>query len=464
MISRRHFLQQLSNITALSLLQTCSRNQVRIKEKPNIILILADDLGYNDLSCYGNREIRTPNIDKIAAQGVRFTSFYANAPECTPTRTALLTGRYQQRVGGLECALGIGNVGRYDDAIRLRQSDDLGLPVEEISLARMLKSVGYNTAMCGKWHLGYEPKFSPNDHGFDYAYYILGGSVDYFHHKEHPPIDLHSLHRNKKPIHDKGYITDRFTDEAINYIDQQSNDVPFFLYMPYNAPHSPYQGPEDFKPEILPRNSPLWRQRNGPKAVYKAMIERMDACIGRMLHKLEQKKFADNTLIVFMSDNGASRSGDNSPLNKNKGTLFEGGIRVPCTVMWPSTIPGGNLSDQPCISMDFTSSIAQIAGYIPPDSRKFDGIDILGHIVKNRPLMSRTLYWRARRGNRTQKAVRDGFSKYINDNRGDQVQEYLFDLKNDLSEQKNLLKERPDEVNRLKLLLKEWEKEVQHKR
>ena len=214
-ITRRRFLARTAGLAALSAASSgYSLSVLSSESRPNIVLIMADDLGYGDVGCYGCSDIRTSAIDSLAVEGVRFTTFYANAPECTPTRTALLTGRYQHRVGGLECALGIGNVGRYDDAIRLRQTNDLGLPAKETSIARILKSAGYATAICGKWHLGYEEKFSPNHHGFDHAFYALGGGMDYFHHVEPPPSNMHALYLNGKPVRRKGYFTDLLTDEA----------------------------------------------------------------------------------------------------------------------------------------------------------------------------------------------------------------------------------------------------------
>jgi len=269
---------------------------------------MADDLGYGDVGCYGCTDIRTPAIDKLASEGVRFTTFYANAPNCTPTRTALLTGRYQHRVGGLECALGIGNVGRYDDAIRLRETNNLGLPAEEICIARILKDAGYATAICGKWHLGYEAKFSPNNHGFDHAFYAIGGGMDYFHHVEPPPSNMPALYLNGEPIKRKGYFTDLVTDEAVQFIEQQIKDSPFFLYIPFTAPHSPYQGPSNYRPQPLPEDSDLWNQSKGPRDIYFAMIERMDQSIGKVLKKLDegsrragsQRRLGDNTLVIFM--------------------------------------------------------------------------------------------------------------------------------------------------------------------
>jgi arylsulfatase A-like enzyme len=425
---------------------------------------MADDLGYGDLGCYGCTDIRTPAVDSLATEGVRFTNFYANAPNCTPTRTALLTGRYQHRVGGLECALGIGNVGRYDDAIRLRETNDLGLPVEETTIARILKDAGYATAICGKWHLGYEAKFSPNKHGFDHAFYAIGGGMDYFHHVEPPPSSMHVLYLNGKPVKRKGYFTDLMTDEAIEFMEQQTENVPFFLYVPFTAPHSPYQGPCDFRDRALPEDSDLWDQSKGPRDIYFAMIERMDHCIGRILRKFEDLNLQNNTLVIFMSDNGASPSGSNLPFSGFKGNLFEGGIRVPCIVKWPGVLRGGTVSNQPCMTMDFSRSVVRSAGAKTPENRPFDGIDILQAVETNQPVQKRTLFWRARRAQRTRKAARDGSLKYIRLQDGDDVKEYLFDLEQDPAEENNLFSERKEDVQKLKILLSDWEEKVKHKR
>jgi N-acetylgalactosamine-6-sulfatase len=425
---------------------------------------MADDLGYDDLGCYGCKKIQSPVIDNLAEEGIRFTTFYANAPECTPTRTALLTGRYQQRVGGLECAIGIGNVGRYDDAIRLRKINDLGLVVQETTIVRLLKNAGYATAICGKWHLGYEPKFSPNNHGFDYAFYAIGGGMDYFHHVEPPPSNMHALYLNGKPVKRKGYFTDLIADKAIQFIGQQTGNTPFFLYVSFTAPHSPYQGPSDYRPQPLPENSDLWNQSKGRKEVYFAMIESMDNSVGKILRKLEEKKLVDNTLVIFMSDNGASRTGSNLPFSGHKGNLFEGGIRVPCIAKWPGVLPAGLVSKQPCMTMDFSASIIRAADVKLPLNRQFDGVDILQKIQTNAPVQKRTLFWRARRGQRTRKAVRDGSLKYIYLQNADDIKEYLFDLEQDPAEKNNLLNEREEDVKRLKMLLTKWEDKVEHKR
>ena len=463
MQTRRQFLRAASvagGSLAASLL--CGRpasaaGKTRRSKQPNIVFILADDLGYGDLACYGRADIKTPVLDGLAATGVRFTQCYANGPECSPTRTAFMTGRYQQRVGGLECAIGTGNVGRYDDAIRLRETHDLGLPVEETSIARLLKDAGYATAITGKWHLGYEPKFAPHRHGFDHAFYCIGGGMDYFHYLD--TVAGYNLFENGRPIRREGYFTDLATDEAVRFIEGHTGD-PFFLYVPYTAPHAPFQGPGDRRPDPLPLESPLWNQGQAPSDVYIAMIERMDACIGKILRTLETTGLADDTLVLFVGDNGGTASARNAPLSRAKGTTFEGGIRVPGIVRWPGHIGAGAVSDQVCITMDFSASIVRVAGAEPPANRPFDGIDILKLLEEKRPPRPRTLFWRGRRGERTRWAVRAGDLKYVRQQNETEVSEYLFDLASDIGEQHNLLAARPQEAACLKALLADWERQV----
>jgi len=467
-IARRDFLRIASfsaaSMAVPSLFCGCDSLRARAAQrtdKPNIVFILADDLGYGDLGCYGRQDIKTPVIDGIAAEGVRFTQYYSNGPECSPTRTAFMTGRYQQRVGGLECAIGTGNVGRYDDAIRLRQTNDLGLPVEETSIARMVKDAGYATAVTGKWHLGYEPKFAPHLHGFDHAFYCIGGGMDYFHYLD--TVAGYNLFLNGKPVSRKGHFTDLATDEAVKFIDKHA-DEPFFLYVPYTAPHSPFQGPDDAQPDPLPLDSPLWNQGKAPPDVYIAMIEHMDRSIGRILKTLDKHGLTENTVVIFGSDNGGTASARNAPLSRIKGSTFEGGIRVPVMARWPGVIPQGLVSDQVCITMDFSASIVRIAGATVPPGREFDGLDILRLVETGQPPRKRALFWRARRGDRTWRAVRDGDMKYIRRTDAGQSEEYLFDLKKDIGEARNLLADRPKEARRLAALLADWETQVQHAR
>jgi N-acetylgalactosamine-6-sulfatase len=445
------------------MIATVHAAEVQRREKPNIVFILADDLGYGDLGCYGCRDIRTPATDRLAAEGVRFTSYYANGAECTPTRTALMTGRYQQRVGGLECAIGVGNVGRYDDAVRLAQQHDLGLPAEQNQLVCGLKQAGYATAICGKWHLGYEDKFSPNRHGFDWAFYSLGGGMDYFHHVEDPPGYLPVLRLNGKPIERPGYFTDLVADESVRIIKEQAGK-PFFLYVPFTAPHAPYQGPNDQSPLPLPADSPLWSQSKGPPKVYAAMVERLDDALQKILSALDETGIRDRTLVVFASDNGGTASARPCGLRGLKGSTFEGGIRVPCIVRWPGVLPKGTVTEQAAMTIDLTASMLRAGGALGLPGQRLDGVDILEYLQRGRPPQPRTLFWRQRRGENAWRAVRDGNLKLVTQRQGTQTREFLFDLHRDPAEQNNLLDARPDDLARLKRLLAEWEREVRHQR
>jgi arylsulfatase A-like enzyme len=431
--------------------------------RPNVILIVADDMGLADLGCYGARDIATPAIDRLAKEGVRFTQFYSNGPECSPTRTALLTGRYQQRVGGMECALGLGGVGRYDDAIRLAAKQELGLPVAETSLARMLKSAGYATAMAGKWHLGYDNKFSPNRHGFDHAFYSLGGGMEYFHHVEDPPGFLPVLRLNEKPLQRPGYFTELVAEEAVRWLNEhtaRAPSQPYFLYLPFTAPHSPYQGPGDGGPQPLAADSPLWSQGKAPPKVYAAMIESLDRAVGRVLSVLSERKQAGNTLVLFVSDNGGTASARPTGLRANKGTTFEGGIRVPAIARWPGVLAAGAEFPHAALTFDFTASIARAAGVSPAKDRPFDGIDILRHAGAGTAPPPRTLFWRGRRAERTWRAVREGTLKYVSQQDGPKIEEWLFDLSGDTAEQHSVIQDRASDAKRLKAHLAAWEAEV----
>ena len=419
---------------------------------PNVVLILADDMGYGDLGCYGHPRARTPVIDRLALEGVRFTQHYANGPECSPTRTALLTGRYQQRAGGLECAIGTGNVGRYDDAIRLAAKRQLGLPEEQMVVPSALKRAGYACGVFGKWHLGYEPRFNPMQHGWDEFFGYLGGNVHYFDHRE--LSDLHVLFRGRLPVHAKGYMTRLITDSSINFI-ERNKDKPFFLFVSHECPHFPFQGPGDGKKLIDKTN---WTKPDAK--AYVAMLEDLDREVGRVLSALEQHQLADNTLVIFVSDNGGFAGAANmGPLRGAKSTTLEGGIRVPLIMRWPGHIRAGTTSHQVCATFDLTRSIINLAGAKVPANR-LDGFDLVKHITARKPDFARTLYWRGKRGDRTWWAVRDGDLKFVRKTEG-QTQEWLFDLSKDISEKTDLSQARPQQVARLKKLLADWEKDVQ---
>ena len=371
-----------------------------------------------------------------------------NAPECTPTRSALLTGRYQQRVGGLECAIGVGNVGRYDDAVWLQQRGELGLPVSEITVARILKDAGFDTACFGKWHLGYENKFLPGPHGFDEHFGILGGNADYFTHREADGRNV--LYHNGRPVEEKGYLTDMIAGRAVEWLSRR-REKPFFLYVPFTAPHSPLQGPGDAGRKLAPDT---WEK--GDRATYVRMVERLDEGVGAILAALRSTGVAGNTLVVFLSDNGGYGLSRNGFLRGRKSTVWEGGIRVPCLARWPGVLRPGTASGQVGVTMDLLPTILAATGVHPPPGRSLDGVDLLPVLRGEREPSSRTLFWRYKRGDIVRKAAREGDMKYIREGE----QEELYDLAADERERNNLIERSPEVVKRLRSKLSEWEKEV----
>lgn len=415
-------------------------------QRPNFVFLLADDLGSSDLGCYGCPDIRTPNLDALARRGVRFTQAYANAPECSPTRTALMTGRYQQRVGGLECAIGTGNAGRYDEAEWLAAKGQLGLPASETSIARMLRNAGYDTACSGKWHLGYSPAFSPGAHGFDESFGILGGNADYVTHTEDNGTNV--LFHNGKPVQREGYLTDLIADHALGWLKKRTAAKPFFLYVPFNAPHTPIQAPGDGP---VPDKS-KWNE--GSRETYAKMVEHMDRRIGDILAQLKSMEAASNTLVIFMSDNGGFDLSRNSPLRAGKSTCWEGGIRVPCITSWPGRIPEGKTTPQVALTMDMTAIMAAAAGVKTP--RPLDGIDLLPQITGEAKPVKRTVFWSYKRAQTRRWAAREGDWKYVSDN----GTEALHDLAKDEQEEHNVLAPEPVRARRLRDLLAAWKRDT----
>ncbi|QDT28769.1 Arylsulfatase [Gimesia panareensis] len=407
-------------------------------DHPNVIMILADDLGYGDLGCFGCRDIKTPNLDRLASQGVRLTSNYSNSSVCSPTRLALLTGRYFQRLG-LEWAVWY-------------QAPNEGLPPQESSLASILKQAGYTTALAGKWHLGYEKGWRPNQHGFDYFFGCLGGNVNYF--KHYDKTNTHDLFLDEKPLHTKGYVTDLTADYAIKFLEQMK-EKPFFLYVAFNAPHFPFQGPEDEDREFS------WHEgtRQGQ---YVLMVESLDRAVGRIVAAIDSNALRDETLIVFTSDNGGEKLARNHPLRGKKGTLWEGGIRVPAIARWPGKIPAGTATDAPVQTIDWSATVLALAGAKAPSNRPLDGVNLMPLLSGKGELANRPLFFRRaldpHRGNvKQQRAVRLGRWKYLDTPAGEQ---YLFDLDKDISEQTNLIEQDPRRAAKMASLLDQWEADV----
>lgn len=418
---------------------------------PNIIFVLVDDMGYADLGCMGARDIRTPHIDRLASEGVRFTDFYANAPVCTPTRAAFITGRWQQRIG-FEWAMGFtAEQQRRVDGKWVEEPDKLalGLPTSEITIAEMLKKAGYATGIFGKWHLGFQPEHNPTRHGFDEYFGVLLGHVDYYRYNYFD--GTYALRDGEKPVKAEGYLTDLINERAVEFVRKQAKR-PFFMYVPYNALHWPFQPPDRPEPALTKENA-----YDGDRRIYAAMLERIDAGMGMMLAELEKQGVLDNTLIVFSSDNGGERFSDNSPLFNHKQTLWEGGIRVPCLMRWPAKLPRGKVIQQPAITMDLTATFLAAAGVSPDVDHKLDGINLLPILTGQEPVKERTFCWRVSRANRQQKAIRHGDWKYVQD--GGQV-EMLFNLKEDISERRDLAYRNPGILSDLKTRLKAWEEEM----
>jgi N-acetylgalactosamine-6-sulfatase len=410
-------------------------------ERPNILFILTDDLGYGDLGCYGCDDIRTPNLDRLAAEGLRFTDHYANGSTCSPTRAAFLTGRYQQRLG-LDNALYYQETGR-------------GLPPEGRTLAHDLRDAGYATGLCGKWHLGYDHARRPLQQGFDHFFGLLGGNHHYFEHLDR--IGVHDLWAGNQPVHRDGYTTDLITQDAIQFL-RAHRQRPFFLYLAHAAPHFPWQGPEDRERVVRPKTK-SWQQ--GDRPTYAAMVERLDAGIGQVLSELDRLELRERTLVVFSSDNGGHTYSSNRPLRGEKAELWEGGIRVPCLARWPGVLTAGASTSLPCITMDWTATFRRVAG-CPVDGPDEDGIDLVPLLTGQHQPPDRPLFWRrksgpVRRVDNPGRAVRNGRWKLIETGDGTRL---LFDLVGDLGEQQNLSDQHGELVQQLSGALDAWESSV----
>jgi len=410
---------------------------------PNVVLILMDDLGYGDLGSYGVSDARTPNIDRLAREGVRLTDAYANGPVCTPTRAALITGRYQQRVG-LEWALGVAPMDR-----------ELGLAVTGTSLPALLKTNGYATGLVGKWHLGWKPEFGPLAHGFDEFYGFLSGAHDYYTTVSDGPSDLYE---NATPVEPNGYLTDEITRRGVSFIARHATG-PFFLEVAYNAVHWPFEPPDRLPaPGSVPRPLRMMPDDSVPatRQDYVKMLERADQGVGEILAALDHLGPTANTLVIFTNDNGGEWLSRNAPLYHRKGTLWEGGIRVPLILRWPGVLPAGRSSAQVAITMDLTATILVATATVTPPDYRPDGIDLLPMLKAGGSIRERTLVWRIARPGRQQHAVRSGNWKLLID--GGQL--LLFDLAEDPGERSDLAARHPDIVTRLRRLAIDWDNDV----
>jgi arylsulfatase A-like enzyme len=402
---------------------------------PNIVFILADDLGYADVACYGRPDVRTPGIDHLAATGVRFLQAYANSAVCTATRVALITGRYQYRLRvGLEEPLA-GN-------------PEVGLEPSHPTLPSLLRKAGYGTTLVGKWHLGVLPKFGPLRSGYDHFYGFRGGAVDYYSHAGSARQE--DLWDDDVPLHQAGYLTELLGNRAVEVVNGYARSrQPFMLSLHFNAPHWPWEAPGDEAESrrLQPIPGGLFDLDGGSQQTYVRMIEAMDHQIGRVLSALHATGLADDTIVIFTSDNGGERFADTWPFTGKKTELLEGGLRIPAVISWPAHIPRGHTTDQVTISMDWLPTLLAAAGTAADPAYPSDGMDLLPLLTRNAPTVPRKLYWRYK-GN-AQRATRDGDLKFL------KIRDhtFLFDVVADPLERANLKARRADDYQRL---VRQW--------
>jgi arylsulfatase A-like enzyme len=397
---------------------------------PNIVFMMADDLGYADLSCYGRRDYTTPHIDGLAARGVRFTQAYANSPVCSATRTALITGRYQYRLPvGLEEPIAVN--GR-----------NAGLPADHPTLPALLRKAGYATDLVGKWHLGRLPEYSPLRSGYERFWGFRNGGIDYFTHSN-------DLWDGDVRIEQPGYLTDLLGDRAVSTIERHARAKrPFFQSLHFNAPHWPWEAPED--EAEAKRIGSLTHFDGGSLDTYARMVRRMDFQVGRVLQTLEKTGTARNTIVIFTSDNGGERFSDTWPFSGKKGDLLEGGVRVPALMRWPGRIRAGSVTNQTAMSMDWLPTLLAAAGASPDPAFPTDGMNLLPAVTQQGPATPRRLYWRFRQN--AQRAMRDGDLKWLTIDGNS----FLFNVVADPLERANLKSRQPEAHARLAAEYEAW--------
>ena len=445
--------------------------------KPNVLLIVSDDQGYRDLGCFGSGEVQTPHLDRLARGGIKLNSFYVAWPACTPSRGALLTGRYPQRNGIYDMirneAPDYGyqyKPGEYEATFERIG----GMDTREVLLPRVLKGAGYVSGIFGKWDLGVHRRFLPLARGFDDFYGFVNTGIDYYTHERY---GVPSMYRNNSPTTaDKGtYCTDLFEREAVRFL-EVNRRKPFFLYVPFNAPHGASnldptirggaQAPGRFKgmyPKLQEQVGTEQRSRYGEtftvpnraarRLEFVGSVTAMDAAIGRLLDLLDEYGIADNTIIIFFSDNGGGGSADNAPLRGRKGQMFEGGIRVPCIVKWPGKIPAGTTSNAFLTSLEILPTLCAATGAVPPKGVPLDGFDMLSVLQGKRASARTEMFWQRK----LDKGARVGHWKWVESSRGNG----LFDLRHDIGERRDLSKERPEILKRVQARFANWKKQMQ---
>ncbi len=409
------------------------------RSRPNFVILMADDMGYGDASCYGNTRYETPNIDRLAAQGMRFTDFHSSGPVCSPTRAGLLTGRYQQRAG----VPGVIFAG-FD------QNRHHGLFPHELTFPEPLEKVGYTSAVFGKWHLGYRQRFNPMHHGFDRFRGYVSGNIDYISHYDR--MEVEDWWCGLELVPEDGYCTHLITKHSIEFI-EENKDRPFCAYIAHECPHSPYQGPTD-PPVRGPDKKPGVGKKEIARA-YREMMTEMDKGVGQVVATIDRLGLAEETLVFFFSDNGGTPNGTNGPLRGFKGQVWEGGHRVPAIARWCGRIEPGSTCDEPAITLDIMPTMLDLARAKLPDGHKLDGTSLAPAILQGKSLAQRKLFW----DYREHQAMRDGPWKLVTGQKNPKGV-HLYNLADDLAEQNDLAEKHPDRAKAMLATIAAWQEEV----
>jgi arylsulfatase A-like enzyme len=414
-------------------------DEPRRDRRPNILVIVADDLGYAELGCQGCKDVPTPHIDSLATNGIRCTQGYVSCPVCSPTRAGLLTGRYQQRFGH-----------EFNPGPARRASEEFSLPATETTLPERLKKSGYVTGMVGKWHLGYTDKSTPTRRGFDEFFGFLGGAHSYVDARADA---ANPILRGSERVDEKEYLTDAFAREAVAFIDRHQKE-PFFLYLAFNAVHNPLQASAKYRERFKDIKDD--KRRN-----FAGMLSAMDDAVGAVLQKLRKSDLEENTLVVFVSDNGGptqATTARNDPLNGRKGQVLEGGIRVPFLVQWKGRLPAGKVYDRPVIALDIAPTALGAAEVKLSDDARLDGVNLLPYLSgKSNGKPHEALYWRFGE----QAAIRKGDWKLVKTGEG---AGQLYNLAEDIGEKTDLAAKKAEVVKELEAEWQRWNAELQKPR